>query len=206
VADGPTIQESNNKALDNGMSLSELFRQLEGMREEISLPVILMGYINPVLQYGLEHFCEDCRKVGVDGVIIPDLPMQEYLESYKALFDAHGLYNIFLITPQTSEERIREIDQNTEGFIYMVSTSGTTGARAGISADQIGYFKKIASMKLQNPVLIGFGISNRQSFQDACNYANGAIIGSAFIKRLAESDDLEYGITSYIREIKGTEL
>jgi tryptophan synthase alpha chain len=185
------------------MSLSELFRQLQGMREEISLPVILMGYINPVLQYGMEHFCADCRKVGVDGVILPDLPMQEYLEAYKVLFDAHGLCNIFLITPQTSEERICEIDRNTNGFIYMVSTAGTTGARAGISTDQISYFKKIASMKLHNPVLIGFGISNRQSFQDACDHANGAIIGSAFIKRLAESGDLEKGIKSYIREIKG---
>jgi tryptophan synthase alpha chain len=206
IADGPTIQASNSRALENGMSLSELFKQLEGMRGEIDLPVILMGYINPVLQYGVERFCSDCRNVGVDGVILPDLPMQEYLDEYKLLFDAYGLFNIFLVTPQTSEKRIREIDRHTEGFIYMVSTSGTTGARQDITEAQISYFKRIRSMQLQNPVLIGFGISNRQTFENACDHANGAIIGSAFIKLLAETGNLEKGIKKFIQEIKGIQL
>lgn len=202
VADGPTIQESNMQALKNGMSIALLFDQLAGFRDEIDIPVILMGYINPVLQYGLERFCKKCSETGVDGVILPDLPMQEYMEEYKSMFERYGLFNIFLITPQTSEQRVREIDGQSRGFIYMVSTSSTTGARQGISEEQTSYFTKIREMDLQNPLMIGFGISNRQTFSHACEYASGAIIGSAFIKTLASARQMEEDIQSFIKEIK----
>ncbi len=203
VADGPTIQESNRLALQNGMSIALLFDQLEGFRQEIDIPVILMGYINPVLQYGLERFCRKCAETGVDGLILPDLPMREYIEEYRPVFERYGLFNIFLITPQTSEQRVREIDTNSRGFIYMVSTSSTTGARQGISKEQISYFKRIREMELHNPLMIGFGISDSLTFNLACTYANGAIIGSAFIKSLATSGSLNEGIESFIKEIKG---
>jgi len=203
VADGPTIQQSNKVALDNGISLKLIFEQLSDIRKEVNLPIILMGYINPVLQYGLEAFCQKCAEVGVDGLILPDLPMQEYLDDYKSTFDKYGLINIFLITPQTSESRVREIDTNSKGFIYMVSSASTTGAKGDISEEQVNYFNRINSMKLKNPTLIGFGISNRSTFKKACEYASGAIIGSAFINLLHNSADLEKDITHYIQEVKG---
>lgn len=204
VADGPTIQESNKRALQNGMSLKKLFLQLEGLRSEITIPVVLMGYLNPILQYGMEAFCKRCKEVGVDGVIVPDLPMQQYLEDYKDLFDQYNLRNTFLISPQTSEARIREIDNYSDGFIYMVSSHSITGAKTGITEQQVEYFQRVKAMELQNPRLIGFGISDRESFAKASSYSNGAIIGSAFIKVLQNAGNLEDNIKKYIREINQT--
>lgn len=204
VADGPTIQESNKIALDNGISLKLIFEQLSEIRKSVQIPVILMGYINPVLQFGLEVFCEKCAEVGVDGLILPDLPMQEYLDDYKSILDAHGLFNIFLITPQTSEARIWEIDKNSKGFIYMVSSASTTGAKSNISYGQEAYFERVNSMNLNNPTLIGFGISNKETFDRACKYASGAIIGSAFIDVLREADNIKKEIASFIKSVKGS--
>ena len=201
IADGPTIQESNGIALDNGMTLKVLFEQLQDIRKAVSVPFVLMGYINPIVQYGIEAFCAKCEEIGVDGLILPDLPMFEYLDTYKPLFDKHGLYNIFLITPQTSEARIREIDDNSNGFIYMVSSASTTGAKSSISTDQEAYFARIKGMNLKNPTLIGFGISNAETFDRACANANGAIIGSAFIKALAGEGALEQKIEDFVGSV-----
>ena len=203
VADGETIQESNQIALEQGMSVEKLFSQLNGFREEVDTPVILMGYVNPVLQYGVERFCQKCAEVGIDGLILPDLPMSEYLSDYKEMFDRYGLYNIFLITPQTSEERIRYIDEHSNGFIYMVSSASTTGAKTGISEEQQAYFSRIASMNLKNPRLIGFGISDRASFIKASEQASGAIIGSAFVKLLGRANNLREEIGAFVKGIKG---
>ncbi|MFO7822436.1 MAG: tryptophan synthase subunit alpha [Cyclobacterium sp.] len=201
IADGPTIQESNNVALKNGMTLHLLFEQLEKMREKVSIPVILMGYLNPVVQYGMEDFCKKCKEVGVDGLILPDLPMQQYLTEYKSWFDAHDLRNTFLISPQTSEARIRQIDQHTDGFIYMVSSASITGAKKAVSPEQIAYFERIKAMGLKNPRLIGFGISDKASFKTAAAHSHGAIIGSAFIHVLRDSKDLKKDIYHYIQSI-----
>ncbi|MDQ3392578.1 MAG: tryptophan synthase subunit alpha [Bacteroidota bacterium] len=203
VADGPTIQDSNMVALENGMSLRKLMHQLKEMRRTIDIPVILMGYLNPVIQYGMEKFCKECEEIGVDGLILPDLPMAQYLEEFKSMFESHGLYNIFLISPQTNTERIHFIDKNSNGFIYVVSSASITGAKTGISTDQIKYFEKIQNMNLKNPKLIGFGISNNETFSSACKHAEGAIIGSAFIRLLAESKDLKNDIKNYITAVKG---
>lgn len=202
VADGPTIQQSNKTALDNGMTLRKLMEQLKGFRDEVQLPVVLMGYFNPIVQYGIEKFCQDCQEVGIDGLILPDLPMYEYQMTYKALFEKHGLHNIFLISPQTAEARIREIDQNSAGFIYMVSSASVTGSSKGISAEQIRYFERVQQMQLRNPRLIGFGISDRESFLQASKYAEGAIIGSAFIRLLEGSNNLEQDIKEFVASIK----
>lgn len=202
VADGPTIQDSNTVALANGMSLKKLFGQLKDMRKEVRIPVILMGYLNPIIQYGMEDFCKKCQEVGVDGVIVPDLPMQQYLEEYKALFDQYNLRNTFLISPQTSEKRIREIDEFSDGFIYMVSSHSITGAKSGITEEQVKYFKAVEGMGLKSPRLIGFGISDHDSFAKASSFSNGAIIGSAFIKVLQNSEDLTEGIQSFIKGVK----
>jgi tryptophan synthase alpha chain len=201
VADGETIQESNQVALESGMSLKVLFQQLEGCRKTIHVPIILMGYINPVLQFGVEAFCKKCQEVGVDGLILPDLPMDEYIEEYKSIFDAYGLLNIFLITPQTSEERIRRIDQNSEGFIYMVSSASITGSTSGITADMKNYFNRVNQMNLKNPRLIGFGIKDKETFNEACHFANGAIIGSQFIRVLQKEGDLNENIKEYIESV-----
>lgn len=201
VADGPTIQESSKVALDNGMSLKKLFAQLTGFRAKIHLPVVLMGYLNPIIQFGMEAFCKKCKEVGIDGLIVPDLPMQQYIEEYKELFESYGLVNTFLISPQTSEKRIREIDHHSDGFIYMVSSHAITGAKSGISSEQIAYFKRVQAMNLKNPTLIGFGISDAEAFSTASNYANGAIIGSAFIKKIQESDPPTALVSSYLQAI-----
>ena len=203
VADGPTIQESNKKALENGISISGLFDQISTMREQIDIPVVLMGYVNPVLQYGVEKFCEKCGSLGIDGVILPDLPRAEYMDIYQPFFEAHDLFNIALITPQTSEERIVAIDAYSSGFIYMVSTSSTTGSRADISDTQIAYFKRVRDMGLRNPLLIGFGISDAPTFSRACRYAHGAIIGSAFINMLSEGGNIRDEVRQFIGSIKG---
>jgi tryptophan synthase alpha chain len=201
IADGPTIQDSNQIALDNGMSLKKLFEQLENMRQSVSLPVVLMGYLNPIIQYGMEAFCKKCQEIGVDGLILPDLPMQQYLDEFKEIFDRYDLRNTFLISPQTSEKRIREIDTHSNGFIYMVSAHSITGARTGISEEQIAYFQRVEAMNLKNPRLIGFGISDSETFTTASKYGNGAIIGSAFIKKIKESQDLKSDIESYIQSV-----
>lgn len=201
IADGPTIQESSEKALSNGMSLKVLFSQLKDIRQEVKVPILLMGYLNPILQFGLKEFCEHCQEVGIDGLIIPDLPMLEYKSEYKKVLDAHGLYNIFLISPQTEEKRIREIDDYSEGFIYMVSSASITGAKSSISDVQIDYFQRVRSMNLRKNLMIGFGISNHATFSKACEYSNGAIVGSAFIKQLT-TDSSEKGIKTFITTLK----
>jgi len=200
IADGPTIQDSSQKALDAGMSLKLLMRQLQDLRKHIKIPVILMGYFNPVLQYGFTKFCQDCKKVGIDGIILPDLPMQEYAEMYQETFEEYGIYNIFLITPQTSEKRVLQINEASKGFIYMVSSASITGAKQEVSQAQIDYFERIQKMNLSVQRLIGFGISNKETFDNACQYASGAIIGSAFINQL-NKDDSDEAITSFVESI-----
>jgi len=187
MADGAVIQESSTIALRNGMTLKLLFSQLEEIKNEVNIPLVMMGYLNPVMQYGFENFCRDCRRVGVSGIILPDLPFKDYLESFKPVADRYDLRIIMLITPETSEERIRLIDAHTEGFIYMVSSASTTGAQKSFDDGKQTYFRRINSMNLRNPRLIGFGISNRETLQAAYKNASGAIIGSKFITLLKES-------------------
>lgn len=186
LADGPTIQASSTTALHNGMTSQILFDQLKDIRKSVNIPLVIMGYFNPMLQYGVENFCKKCAEIGIDGLIIPDLPVDVYAEQYKATFDKYGLINVFLITPQTSEERIRFIDSVSDGFIYMVSSASVTGSQAGFGNTQETYFKRIANMNLKNPQVIGFGINNAETFSQATQYAKGAIIGSAFIKHLSK--------------------
>ena len=202
IADGPTIQESSQQALDNGMSLEKLMDQLKELRNEVTIPVLLMGYINPVMQYGVDRFTTKCEEVGIDGLILPDLPMQEYLDDYAEGFQSKGIHNIFLISPNTSEERIREIDEKSGGFIYVVSSSSITGAKTGVQDGQLAYYQRIKSMELKTPQMIGFGISDNHTFQTACEYSGGAIIGSAFIKQLME-DAGDPAIKEFVKRIKG---
>ena len=187
LADGPTIQESSTQALKNGMTSNVLFNQLENIRKTVHIPLVLMGYFNPMLQYGVEKFCEKCAEVGIDGLIIPDLPVDVYHENYEEIFSKYGLINVFLITPQTSEERIQFIDKISKGFIYMVSSASTTGAKNSFGNIQSDYFKRIDAMKLKTPQIVGFGISNKETFTQATTFAKGAIIGSAFVKSLTEN-------------------
>lgn len=202
VADGPIIQHSSSVALQNGMTLNRLFEQLDTLRPRISIPILLMGYFNPVLQYGVERFCETCHEVGVDGVIVPDLPLYEYETLYQPLFQKNELSNIFLVTPQTTEDRIRKIDQLTTGFIYLLSSSATTGKNLAVSESTEAYFARIQAMNLQHPVVIGFGISDHQTFRRATDYADGAIVGSAFVRLLGDKDYLEK-IPGFIHQLKG---
>ncbi len=202
LADGPTIQNSGSVALKNGMTTKILFTQLKDIRKEINIPLILMGYLNPILQFGVEAFCKACADVGIDGLIIPDLPVREYEELYKETFEKYGLINIFLITPQTTDARVRYIDSLSKGFIYMVSSAGTTGSRDSFDANQTAYFKRMAAMNLDNLKIVGFGISNPKTFSQATQYAKGAIIGSAFIKYLSEKDINT--IPNFIRKIRNT--
>ncbi len=201
VVDGETIQKANIKALDNGMSVDLLFQQLKDLRKSIHIPVILMGDINPVFQFGIERFCQKCLEVGIDGLILPNLPMAEYLEDFKDLFDRYGLLNIFLITPQTSEERIREIDHNSKGFIYMVSSASTTGSTSGVTPEMKEYFERVNAMKLSNPRLIGFGIKDKETFLQASEFANGAIIGSAFIRAIQNPDTAIDSASEFIKSV-----
>ena len=186
LADGPTIQESSRIALHNGMTTRKLFEHLSGIREKISIPMLIMGYFNPILQYGVEAFARDCKRIGIDGLIIPDLPLEEYLLKYKDVFDRNDLLCIFLVTPQTPKERIRKIDEASEGFLYLVSSAGVTGGTREFTQLQEEYFKTISEMKLRNPLITGFGIHDSKTFRDATEYTNGAIVGSAFIKHLRE--------------------
>ena len=200
VADGPVIQASSKTALDGGMTLKLLFEQLKDLRKMVQIPVLLMGYVNPMLQYGVENFCKSCAEVGVDGCIVPDLPMTEYEEFYSEVFKENGLTNIFLVTPQTSTERIRKIDGLSNGFIYLLSSSATTGQNLQVSENTEAYFSRIAEMKLNNPTMIGFGISSKETFDKACQYANGAIIGSAFVKQL--QSDVRGSVREFMKAFK----
>lgn len=201
VADGPTIQHSSEEALKNGMTLQVLFEQLRDLRKHVSIPVFLMGYVNPVIQFGVENFCKACREVGVNGTIIPDLPMYEYEELYKSTFEENGISNIFLVTPQTSEQRIRKIDKLSSSFIYLLSSNSTTGKNLEVKDQAENYFKRIQDMDLDNPFIIGFGISNQETFRKATTYANGAIVGTAFVKLLAEEDYLKK-IPEFIKSLR----
>lgn len=198
LADGPTIQESGQVALANGMTLNILFDQIKSVREKSEIPLVLMGYFNQVMQYGEARFFEKCAEVGIDGLILPDLPMDVYESDYRELVEANGLNISFLITPQTSEARIRKTDELSTGFVYMVSRSSITGAKSGIENEQIKYFNRINEMSLQKPRLIGFGISSHETFKTACQHANGAIIGSAFIKALSQGGAIESTVREFV--------
>jgi tryptophan synthase alpha chain len=210
LADGEVIQESGSKALANGMTIEILFTQLKQLRSDnppsegggIIIPIILMGYMNPVMQYGFENFCAKAAEVGVSGLILPDLPIYEFETQYGAIIKKYGLDFVFLVTPETSEERIRKIDALTTGFIYAVSSSSTTGNNKAI-ADQEPYFKKLQSMKLNNPILVGFGIKDKATFGAACQYTNGAIIGSAYIKALANTKDINSTTKEFLNTVLG---
>ncbi|MCB0507062.1 MAG: tryptophan synthase subunit alpha [Chitinophagales bacterium] len=202
TADGPVIQYSNTIAINNGMTLKVLFEQLKDIRQKINIPLVLMGYFNPVYQYGVENFLNDANACGIDGVIIPDLPMYEYETMYQQMFEKYKLKNIFLVTPQTSTERIKKIDVLSDAFIYIVSSNAITGGNADIQESQEKYFQRIQAMQLNNPIVIGFGIKDKSTFDTACNYANGAIIGTAFIKAIDQSKDLENDIASFIKKIQ----
>jgi tryptophan synthase alpha chain len=205
VADGPTIQESNKVALDNGMNLRLLIEQVKSIRKDKKdIPIILMGYLNPVMQYGIGQFLKDASRAGVDGLILPDMPLYEYEEEYKSLFETENLCNTFLISPTTSDERIRKIDEATNGFVYAVSASSTTGAKGAFKEDQLNYFERLQKMKLRNPCLIGFGISNHETFSTASQYAAGAIVGSAFINLLKNNGNLEEDIIGFVKGLKSS--
>jgi tryptophan synthase alpha chain len=203
VADGPVIQHSSEKALRNGMNLKLLFDQLSEIRHEVKIPLLLMGYLNPVMQFGVENFCRECTRTGIDGVILPDLPPIVYKEEYFSIFNMYNLYNIMLISPQSSVERITAIDKISRGFVYMVSSSSVTGSKGNFSDDQISYFKRVGEMKLRNPVLIGFGISNHETFINAGKFARGGIIGSAFVNILEQDGNDFENINQFIKEIRG---
>ena len=203
MADGPVIQRSNEKALLNGMNLKMLFNQIKNIRDEVNVPLLMMGYLNPVLQFGVEYFCMKCLETGIDGVILPDLPPSVFAEDYLPVFNKYNLYNILLISPQSSPERISVIDKISRGFIYMVSSSSVTGSKGNFSDDQISYFKRVKGMNLKNPCLIGFGISNHETFIKAGKYSGGGIIGSAFINVLGQDGNMVENIKLFIDEIKG---
>jgi tryptophan synthase alpha chain len=201
VADGPTIQHSSEIALENGMTLHLLFEQLADLRKRVTIPVILMGYFNPVAQFGVERFCKMAAEVGVDGIIVPDLPIYEYEHLYLNSFISNNLSNIFMVTPQTSEERIRKIDELSNSFIYLLSSSSITGGSLKVSNTIEDYYKRVQVMQLKSPSIIGFGISNNDTFEKACDYANGAIVGSAFVKLLGEENYIEK-IPSFLNTIR----
>lgn len=201
LADGPVIQETSHRALQNGMSLNRLFDQLSTLRPQIDIPVLLMGYLNPVLRFGFERFCQQAKQSGIDGLILPDMPLDIYQEEYQEIILSSGLHPIFLISPQTGESRIREIDRLSRGFIYVVATAGTTGARDQVGKEQEDYFKRLSGMKLVNPLLVGFGISNAATFRAACRYTRGAIIGSAFLQAIRDTDNLEQAVKKFIQPI-----
>ena len=200
VADGRVIQQSSETALKNGMTVHLLFDQLKEIRKKVSIPLILMGYLNPVLQYGIEDFCKKCKEIGIDGTIIPDLPLEIYETEYKEIFEQNSLSNIFLVTPQTSDERIRKIDVLSTGFIYLVSSSSTTGVKGAVNEEQLSYFERIRAMNLGSRRLIGFGIYDKSSFEKASGYANGAIIGSAFVKVLEGEGKIETKVNDFMQQ------
>lgn len=194
MADGPTIQESGTIALNNGMTLKILFEQLKDIRKDVTIPLIMMGYLNPIMQYGFENFCRDCKEIGIDGAIIPDLPFDDYLNDFKPVADKYDIKVVMLITPETSDERIRLIDEHTDSFIYMVSSAATTGAQKSFDDNKQAYFRKINAMNLRNPRLIGFGISNKATLEAAQANSSGAIIGSKFITLLRDSKNIKEAV------------
>jgi len=202
VADGPTIQQSNKIALDNGITLAQILTQVTEIRKTVKLPIILMGYLNPVMQYGISKFAKDAAAAGVDGVILPDMPLPEYEREYRKVFEEAGLLMTFLISPTTSDDRIRQIDRISNGFIYAVSASSTTGAKKGFASEQLEYFSHIKNMRLKNPFLIGFGISNRETFSQAAEYGAGAIVGSAFVSMLKDSKNIDKDIHQFVTTLK----
>ena len=202
MADGSVIQASGTQALKNGMTLRELFRQLTDVRDTVSIPLVLMGYLNPIMRFGFENFCAEAARCGIDGVIIPDLPFADYQNEYKAIAEKYGIHMIMLITPETSEERIRMIDQNTRGFIYMVSSASVTGAKSAFGDENLSYFRRVTAMNLNNPRLIGFGISNKVTFDAACQNASGAIIGSKFVTLLGSEPSVEDAVKKLLTLIK----
>ena len=202
MADGVVIQNAATQALRNGMSLKLLFEQLKDIRRQVTIPLLFMGYLNPIMQFGFENFCRQCSRVGIDGVIIPDLPFRDYLANYKCIAEKYDIKIIMLITPETSKERIREIDENTDGFIYMVSSAATTGVQKEFDDRKKCYFKQIKEMNLKNPRMIGFGISNKSTFDAACQFASGTIIGSLFISLLNEEKNSCKAITKLMQRLK----
>ncbi len=199
LADGPIIQESSTIAIENGMTTSLLFEQLIDVRKTVEIPLLIMGYFNPILQFGMEKFCKKCAEVGIDGLIIPDLPLQIYETEYKAIFEKYNLKNIFLITPQTSLERMLQIDAISDSFIYMVSSAAVTGSQTGFGTEQLEYFKRIAKMNLKNQQIIGFGIKDLTTLNQATEFQKGAIIGSAFINFLKKNPITN--VSNFIRRI-----
>jgi tryptophan synthase alpha chain len=202
LADGPVIQETSTIALANGMTLNHLLLKLKDIRKKTSIPILLMGYLNPILQYGFDRFCQIAKEVGVDGLIIPDLPLSEYETEYKRMTDANNLKPIFLITPDTSDQRIRLIDDLCSGFIYMVSSASTTGKMNLFDDHQLNYFKRVAGMKLKNPVVAGFGIHNRKTLEQVFTYCNGAIVGSAFLRELQRNQSVEDGVKEFFKSFR----
>jgi len=200
LADGPVIQHSSSIALSNGMTIKKLFEQLKDLRKSISIPIILMGYMNPVLQFGFEKFCAGAAAVGIDGLILPDLPIYEYESEYGAIIKKYGLDFIFLVTPETSNERIEKLDELSSGFLYAVSSSSTTGKDKDMGSVKT-YLQKLKGLQLKNPVLVGFGIKDKNSFNDACQWANGAIIGTAFIKALETNGSIEKTVKQFMEGI-----
>ncbi len=194
MADGVVIQNAATRALHNGMSLRLLFKQLADIRRDVSIPLLFMGYLNPIMQFGFENFCRECAACGIDGVIIPDLPFRDYQAEYRPIAEQYDIKVIMLITPETSEERIREIDANTDGFIYMVSSAATTGAQQDFDTQKRAYFQRIDAMNLRNPRMVGFGISNQATFKAACEFSRGGIVGSRFVTLLEEEKDAEKAI------------
>ncbi|MDP2385581.1 MAG: tryptophan synthase subunit alpha [Bacteroidota bacterium] len=200
LADGPVIQQSSKVALENGMTLNLLFEQLKDIRKHVTIPLVLMGYFNPVLQFGVEKFCAKCKEAGIDGVIIPDLPLDEYLERYQSIFEEYELSNILLVSPGTSAERLKKIDEASNSFLYFVSSNSTTGNKNGMQESKENYFHRIKG--LNYPVLIGFGIKDRNTFEEACKYANGAIIGTSFINAISGEGLLKEKVNTFISSIK----
>lgn len=199
LADGPTIQASSTTALNNGMTTELLFEQLKDIRKTVEIPLLIMGYFNPIYQYGIENFCKKCNEIGINGLIIPDLPLKEYEEEYKSTFENNNLKNIFLITPQTSGERILQIDAATDSFIYMVSSANVTGSNAGFGDRESEYFERISKLNLKNPQIIGFGINSKETFKKAIKHQKGAIIGSAFVNFMKTNDKTK--IDLFIKQI-----
>ncbi len=203
LADGPVIQQSSTVALQNGMTLEGLFQQLKNVRADITMPLLLMGYVNTVMQFGMVHFLENCQKAGIDGVILPDLPPDVFESEYQSLFEQYGIYPVFLVTPQTSEARLRKMDTLSRGFLYAVSTSATTGERKGFAPEQVAYFDRLQAAGLRNPVVVGFGISSREDLQTVFAHAQGGIIGSAFVRAISEAEEgqLEEAVSAFVRSI-----
>ncbi len=203
MADGPVIQESGNIALGNGMSLKFLFAQLKKIRERVQVPLLIMSYLNPIVQFGFENFCKECAETGIDGMIIPDLPLSIYINEYKNIAEKYNLENILMITPETSCTRIHEIDSFSNGFIYMVSSASITGEQTTFEGAKEDYFRRIQEMNLKNPTLIGFGISNNETFLSACRFSSGAIVGSSFIKSLMKNRNIGDAVKEFLEKLKG---